>query len=299
VRATKRKFDFLDIILILGMILPLVAAIMLKVLFTPETHGVSITGALIFWQTDTPIGKLMITESIVNSWAIVMLISCLAVFLTRKLSVKNPSTRQAFAEWIVYHCEKLVGGNMREEFANYGPFIAAILSLSAFSSLSSLLGLHSPTSNINIVAAWASLVFVLITYYKLKLGPIYYIKGFAEPVVILFPINVISEFATPVSMTFRHYGNILSGSIIGTLIAYALGLLSNKIFGFLPGLLGDIPYLRVGLPAILSLYFDVFSACMQAFIFAMLTMSNVSGALPEGYIPKIRKKHRAKQQIVN
>ena len=96
---------------------------------------------------------------------------------------------------------------MGEYFAGFGPFIAAILALSAFSSLMSLLGLYPPTSDINIVAGWAILVFVLITYYKFKCGPLYYLKGLAEPVPFLAPMNVISEFATPVSMAFRHYGN--------------------------------------------------------------------------------------------
>ena len=46
-------------------------------------------------------------------------------------------------------------------------------------------------------------------------------------------------------------------------------------------MLGKIPFLQVGLPAVLSLYFDIFSGCMQAFIFAMLTMMFVATAVPE------------------
>ena len=82
-------------------------------------------------------------------------------------------------------------------------------------------------------------------------------------------------------MAFRHYGNVLSGSVIAVLIATALGGLSNMVLGWLPGVLGDFPLLRIGLPGILSLYFDVFSSCMQAYIFAMLTMLNISGGFPQ------------------
>ena len=111
----------------------------------------------------------------------------------------------------------------------------------------------------------------------MKCGPLEYIKSFANP-VLMAPLNVISEIATPISMAFRHYGNVLSGSVISVLVAAGLQGLSNIIFGALPGFLGEFPFLQVGLPAILSIYFDIFSGCLQAFIFAMLTMMYVGGA---------------------
>jgi F-type H+-transporting ATPase subunit a len=155
----------------------------------------------------------------------------------------------------------------------------------------SLFGLFPPTSDINVVAGWAILVFILITYYKLKCGPVYYLKSFTQPVAFLAPINFISEFATPISMSFRHYGNVLSGSVISVLIATALAGLSNMVLGNLPGFLKDIPLFQIGIPAVLSVYFDVFSGCLQAFIFAMLTMLNVSGAFPiEDYEKRKQKK---------
>ena len=93
-------------------------------------------------------------------------------------------------------------------------------------------------------------------------------------------MNIIGEFATPISMSFRHYGNVLSGSVISAMVAWALGNLTKMVLGWLPGFLGEIPFLQIGLPAVLSLYFDLFSGCMQAFIFAMLTMLYVSGGYP-------------------
>ena len=93
-------------------------------------------------------------------------------------------------------------------------------------------------------------------------------------------MNVISEFATPISMAFRHYGNVLSGTVISVLLGAALAGLSSLLLGNLPGLLADIPLFQIGIPAILSIYFDVFSGCLQAFIFAMLTMMYVAGGFP-------------------
>ena len=90
--------------------------------------------------------------------------------------------------------------------------------------------------------------------------------------------DIINEIATPVSMTFRHYGNIISGVVVSVLVGAGLQGLSSLLLGSLPGLLGEIPFLQVGIPAVLSVYFDIFSGCLQAYIFAMLTMMYVSGA---------------------
>ncbi|MCR5592753.1 MAG: F0F1 ATP synthase subunit A, partial [Saccharofermentans sp.] len=204
------------------------------------------------------------------------------------------------AEWIVNTVDNLVKTNMGEFFMGFGPFIAAMLGLSACSSLLTLIGLFPPTSDINVTGGWALLTFILITYYKFKAGPLIYIKSFGDPVPFLAPLNIISEVATPISMAFRHYGNVLSGSIISILIANLLTNVSKMIFGFLPGYLGGFPYLRVGLPAILSIYFDLFSGALQAFIFAMLTMLYVSGGFPEDeYFKRKRiKEAKKKQQVI-
>lgn len=288
------KAVIIDILLIAMMILPLAACIVLKILFSPATEGITVTGAIIYFTIPMPIMDLPITESQVNSWAVILTILAICLFLTRRLNIKSVSKRQFLAELIVEKAENLVRSNMGERFMGFAPFIAAILGLSALSSLSSLLGLYPPTSDINIVAGWAILVFILITHYKLKGGLGNYLKGYTEPIAVFTPINIISEVATPVSMTFRHFGNVLSGSVISVLVAAALQGLTSLLLGWLPGLLGDIPFLQIGIPAVLSLYFDIFSGCLQAFIFSMLTMLYIANGFPEEAYKKRRlKKHRA------
>lgn len=288
------KAVIIDILLIAMMILPLAACIVLKILFSPATEGITVTGAIIYFTIPMPIMDLPITESQVNSWAVILTILAICLFLTRRLNIKSVSKRQFLAELIVEKADNLVRSNMGERFMGFAPFIAAILGLSALSSLSSLLGLYPPTSDINIVAGWAILVFILITHYKLKGGLGNYLKGYTEPIAVFTPINIISEVATPVSMTFRHFGNVLSGSVISVLVAAALQGLTSLLLGWLPGLLGDIPFLQIGIPAVLSLYFDIFSGCLQAFIFSMLTMLYIANGFPEEAYEKRRlKKHRA------
>ena len=291
----SRRFKAVDILLLAGAILPLVAVMALKVLTQPPSEGIEITGALVYFTIPTPIQPLPITEAQVNSWAVILTILFLCLYLTHGITVIPGSKRQLAAEWIVEKCDGMVRNNMGTYFMGFAPFVAGIMVLSALSSLSSLLGLFPPTSDMNIVAGWAILVFGLITYYKCKAGPLHYLKSYAEPIPFLLPMNIISEVATPVSMAFRHYGNILSGSIISVLIAAALGGLSNLVLGWLPGFLGEFPFLRIGIPAVLSLYFDIFSGGLQAFIFATLTMMYVSGGFPQSEFEARKAKREAKK----
>ena len=291
----KALFKVVDIFYIVMMILPLVAGIVVNVLTKPQAEGINITGARIFFTIPMPVQDFPVTESQLNSALVMITIFFFCLFITHGIKEKIELKRQHFAELIVEKVDALVIENMGEHFKGYSAFIIAILALSAFSSLSSLLGLYPPTSDINIVGGWAILVFILITYYKMKCGPLNYLKSFTEPVALLAPINFISEFATPISMAFRHYGNVLSGSVISVLLATALGGLSSALLSFMPGFLSDIPLLQIGIPAVLSIYFDIFSGCLQAFIFAMLTMLNVSGAFDIDLFKKRKQKKLSKK----
>lgn len=288
------KFKAIDTLLIILMILPILFGILLYIVFTPASQGIEIAGARIYFTIDMPLQPLPITESQVNSWLVIVSVFFLCLYLTHGMSATHPTKRQHIVEWGLEQTKKLVSDNMGEFFDSFAPFVAAIMLLSALSSLLTLVGLYPPTSDLNVVGGWAILVFVLITYYKFKCGFFHYLKSFTEPVAFLTPLNVISEFATPVSMAFRHYGNILSGSVISVLVAAALQGLSSMIFGRLPGVLGSFPFLQIGIPAVLSVYFDIFSGLLQAFIFAMLTMLYISSGFPEDdYREKLKRKAQA------
>lgn len=276
---STRRFRIIDVILISLMILPICFSLVLKVLTTPLKEGIVISGAQIFFTLKMPIQDLPVTESQINSAMVIISIFFLCLYITHGIESGVWLKRHHFAEMIVEKTKAITVGNMGEYFSGFAPFIVSILALSAFSSLITLFGLYAPTSDLNIVAGWAILVFALITYYKMKCGPIQYLKSFANP-VLMAPLNVISEIATPISMAFRHYGNVLSGTVISVLVASGLQGLSNIIFGNLPGFLGSFPFLQIGIPAILSIYFDIFSGCLQAYIFAMLTMLYISGGFP-------------------
>ncbi len=247
---------------------------------------VNIVGPKVFWELpiDIPVlGRFQLSETILVSWLVMAVITGLCIWLTHDLKVENISKRQAFAEMIVEAADNFVIGNMGEKFAYFVPFVAALFATSVVSNLIGLLGFRSPTADINTEAAWAIVVFIIITSQKIKASGFGgYLKGFTQPIPVMTPFNVLSELATPISMACRHFGNILSGLVINTLIYGALAVASSKILGMIPGVVGavlsNIPILDVGIPAVLSVYFDWFSGVMQAYIFCMLTTMYIANA---------------------
>ena len=200
-----------------------------------------------------------------------------------------------------------------------------------FGSLIGMTGfLRSTTADLAVVLCWAVMTSVIIWYQSIKRnGFLGWLKGFTEPIVVMTPMNIVSEIAQPVAMAFRHFGNVAGGSIITMIIYTALSLastalmelisgtivmpiillgigallliqalrkkkLAGKIFGIVFLVLGglglltyldllggiEIPILQLGIPAALSVYFDLFSGFVQAFVFSLLSMVYIAGACP-------------------
>ena len=197
---------------------------------------VSITGARILhtFENVPLLGTVQITQTLAVSWLVMVIITGLCIWLGSGLKVTNISRKQAVAEMGYNAIVNFVRGNMGAEFDRYIPLVCTIFVTSVISNLISLLGIWSPTADLMTELAWALVVFVLITYHKIKAsGILGYLRGFLDPIFILLPINVMSECFTPVSMACRHFGNILSGMVISTLIYAALTAASSALFGAL------------------------------------------------------------------
>ncbi len=224
------------------------------------------------------LGGIPVSETIVNSWIVMAVIALICFFLGRNLTVRNPGKRQLVAEKAVLLITNLVKSVMGEKNAGYAPYIGTLLIFSAVSSLSSLTGLRAPTADLATTFGWALVTFFMVQIVNIKHhGVGGWLKSFTKPIFIMTPMNIISEIANPVSMAFRHFGNIASGVVITELVYTALAGLSALVLGRIP-FLSNVPLLQVGLPALLSIYFDLFTSCLQAYIFSMLTMVFVSGA---------------------
>ena len=197
---------------------------------------VSINGARILHTIENVplLGSIQITQTLTVSWLVMAIITGLCIWLGSGLKVTNISRKQAVAEMGYNAIVNFVRGNMGTEFDRYIPLVCTIFITSVISNLISLVGFWSPTADLMTELAWGLVVFVLITYHKIKASGLKgYLRGFLDPIFVLLPINIMSECFTPVSMACRHFGNILSGTVISTLIYAALTAANNALFGAL------------------------------------------------------------------
>ena len=197
---------------------------------------ISINGAKILYTFENvPIfGKINITQTVLVSWLVMAIITGLCIWLGTGLKVRGITRKQAVAELAVTSLIKFVRDNMGSGFDRYIPLIGTIFITSVVSNLISVLGFWSPSADLMTELGWAIVVFVLITYHKIKSAGIGgYFKGFLQPFFVMAPINILSELFTPVSMACRHFGNILSGTVISALVYGALTTLSYSLLGFI------------------------------------------------------------------
>ena len=194
----------------------------------------SINGAKILatFENVPLLGTVHITQTLIVSWLVLLIISAVCIWLGSGLKVTGISRKQAVAEMIVTSLINFVHDKMGTEFDRYIPLVGTIFVTSIVSNLISLVGIWSPTADLMTELGWALVVFVLITYHKIRASGIGgYLKGFLDPIFVMAPINVMSELFTPISMACRHFGNILSGTVISALIYGSLTAASYALFG--------------------------------------------------------------------
>ena len=197
---------------------------------------ISINGARVLAEIQNVplLGTVQITQTLVVAYVVMAIITGLVIWLGSGLTVTGISRKQAVAEMGYNAIVNFVRGNMGPNFDHYIPLVCTIFITSVISNLIGLVGIWSPTADLMTELAWALVVFVLITYHKITSAGIgAYLKGFLDPIFVMAPINVMSECFTPVSMACRHFGNILSGTVISTLIYAALAAANNALFGAL------------------------------------------------------------------
>ncbi len=288
----------------------------------------NVTGAFIYF-TIPIFGGIPVTQTVVSSLVVTVVLCLLFITLGKDLQ-KRPGNRQVLVEKGVTMLQKMVTETMGEHNISWTPFIGTIFLSSIFGTLIGLTGfLRSTTADISCVGVWAVMVSVIIWYQNIKHnGFLGWLKGFTEPIVVMTPMNIVSEIAQPVAMAFRHFGNVAGGGVITSIIYAALSAASVAVinliattgwlvsaimiaagagllifwkrkrkavalvFGILclvlgicgalqvSGVLPGIPVLTYGIPAVLSCYFDLFSGFVQAYVFTLLTMVYIAGALP-------------------
>ncbi len=291
--------------------------------------NVNVTGPYIYFSIPLWEGfSIQITQTTI-SLIVVTAILCIACVLLGKHLSKRPSGKQVLVEKGIMMMYNMVCETMGPHNARWTPYIIVIFLSSICGSLIGLTGfLRSATADLSVPLTWAVMTTVIIWYNNIKHnGFLGWLKGFTEPVVVMTPMNIISEIAQPISMAFRHFGNVAGGGVITSILYTALsmasallmrilsgtviipvvviaiggvlmalgmkkGKTSFKIFGIVFAVLGllgiaeytdiltNVPILQFGIPAVLSIYFDLFSGFVQAFVFSLLSMVYIAGSCP-------------------
>ncbi len=252
------KLHLLEVVSVLGNIIGYDTA-------PAESGGLDVEAAVyakfnIFGQ------EVWLTQTVVTTWVIMIALILIALIL--RIKMKNykykPEGSQNVVEFLIEMMDSFVKSAMTEKYAYFGNWFFGVFVFILVSNLCGLIGFRSPTADLCTTAGITLTTFFLIHFMGIKKGKGGYFKGYLEPLPLLLPMNIISELATPISLSFRLFGNILGGSIIMSMVYMALPVFAS-----------------VGIPAVLHVYFDVFAGCIQTVIFVMLSMTFIKDKIPD------------------
>ncbi len=212
--------------------------------------------------------KLYFTTTHISIIIVMLALIIFAVIANRKIKKadpnKVPGTFLNIVEYMVQAIDDLTLTNMGTKHgAKFSNYIGTIFIFILLSNISGLFGLRPPTADYGTTLALALITFVMIHYNGFKYQKASHVTNLFKP-LLLTPINIIGEIATPISMSLRLFGNILSGTVM-------MGL----IYGLLPKIITLV------WPGFLHAYFDVFSGAIQTYVFCMLTMVFISNTFEE------------------
>ncbi len=209
------------------------------------------------WITTTHVSVL-----IVMGFLIIFAI-CAKRSVMKKLETDTPSGFQNICELLVEMLDKMVYGVMGKHGVKFANYIGAIFAFILISNISGLVGLRPPTADYGVTLPMGLMTFCIIFFTKMKYQkPIGFLKGLCDPWVFWAPINIIGDIAVPISLSLRLFANILSGTVMMALIYSLLPI-----------------FVKIGIPSVLHVYFDLFSGAIQTYVFTMLTMTYVSDAI--------------------
>ena len=194
---------------------------------------------------------LQIPESVVVSWGIMAFLVIGSILLTRNLRVDHITKRQAILETVVTMLNDFFTGLLGEQGKRYVPYLMSVALYIACSNLIGVFGIKPPTKDLNVTAALALMSICLIEYSGIHArGGVGFLKSLAAPTPIMTPMNVLEIAIRPTSLCMRLFGNVLGAFVIMELIKLVV---------------------PVFVPAIFSLYFDLFDGLIQTYVFVFLT----------------------------
>ena len=197
------------------------------------------------------LGGIQVAESVVVSWIIMVLLMAVTLLLTRRLSVREPGKVQTALESAVSFLNGFVKTNIGSHWRSFAPYLGTVALYIALSNVIGIFGLTPPTKDISVTAALALMSMLLIYGAQFRYnGLLGGLKKFAEPMPLLLPINLMEVAIRPLALCMRLFGNILGAFIIMEMLKFVV---------------------PVVLPAVFSIYFDLFDGIIQTVVCVFLT----------------------------
>ncbi len=197
------------------------------------------------------IGPLQIPESVVVSWGIMAFLVIGSILLTRNLRVDHISKRQAMLEMVYNLGNSFFENLLGEQGKRYVPYLMTVALYIACSNLIGVFGIKPPTKDLNVTAALALMSIILIEYAGIHArGGVGFLKSLAAPTPVMTPMNILEIAIRPTSLCMRLFGNVLGAFVIMELIKLVVPMF---------------------VPAVFSLYFDLFDGLIQTYVFVFLT----------------------------
>lgn len=210
-----------------------------------------------------------IPGEIISSFVVIiigLIVGLIVFFKAKKVDpLKKPKGIMIVMEMAVEKVDGMVNEMMGPHFIKFAPYIMTLCFYIFVCFIIGLIGLPSPMTNVLVPLSISLITFLLIHITSMKYKKWGYFHRYIDPFAVFLPINLLSMWAPLLSLTFRLFGNAISGWVLMSIVYWALENLSTLIFG--------LPYFvaPVIAPA-LHLYFDLFSGFIQTTVFVMLTM---------------------------
>jgi F-type H+-transporting ATPase subunit a len=202
----------------------------------------------------------------VVAWFIVIVSALIFMPMSRSFSVDTPGKAQQLLEIGVESLNAMLDGFIGPGGRKYFPVMAGFAFFILASNLiTNVPGFQPPTGDLNTTAALGLMSFITYNFVGIRAQGVAYFKQFlGDPVwlaPLMIPIEILSHLSRPLSLSIRLFGNI-----------FAEHTLAGVFFILLP----------VGLPLVFA-PLGVFVAFMQTFVFTMLSMVYIAGALEHGH----------------
>ena len=233
-----------------------------------------------------------IPDHVTYTWLVMIVLATVAFIASRNVQLV-PRGLQNVIEVVLEQFISMIDDVMGHEGRKYLPLIATLgLFILGANLLSLVPGMAGPTANLNTTAACALVVFFAYHWIGVrKQGALTYLKHFMGPVPLalkplMFVIEIISHLARPLSLTLRLFGNMVGGHILLAIIFFLMGLqgligwaLSGSAIGAVVGGIGGAVMIVFTVGFLYPL--KILVSFLQAFIFVMLTMLYIAGAIEE------------------